>query len=88
MLDAPDGNAVVVIATGTWVTAMLRVAVPVAAGVAESVAVTWKLIVPGAVGLPEITPAEVIVSPAGSAPIVTAKVYGAVPPTAVNVVEA
>ena len=40
---------------------------------------------PAVVGVPEITPAEVSVRPAGSVPAVTLKVYGAVPPLPVIV---
>ena len=52
-----------------------------------SVAVTVKLNVPAAVGVPDRTPAEVSVSPVGMAPTVTANVYGDVPPDAVIVVD-
>ena len=54
-----------------------------------SASVTWKtsaLAVPIADGVPEITPAEVSVNPAGSAPDFNVHVYGAVPFAAVNVV--
>ena len=44
---------------------------------------TVKLTVPGVVGVPLITPVEVLsVKPAGSEPAVTAKVNGPVPPGA------
>jgi hypothetical protein len=66
--------------------AILRLAVAACAdGVSESVAVTVKLMGPVAapVGVPEITPVlGLIVSPVGSAPTVTAHVYGATPPAA------
>ena len=48
-----------------------------------SVAVTVKLNVPPAVGVPVRDPLEDKLSPAGSVPAVTAKVCGAVPPVAV-----
>jgi hypothetical protein len=52
----------------------VRLAVAVwAVGVAESVTVTVKLKVPNAVGVPERTPAELSVSPFGSAPEVIAR---------------
>ena len=50
----------------------------------ESVAVTVKLKVPVAVGVPDKTPAPLSDNPAGGAPAVTAKAYGAVPPVAVK----
>ena len=46
----------------------------VAAGEAESVAVTVKLEVPAAVGVPLIAPAALNVSPAASVPVETAQV--------------
>ena len=55
--------------------------------VEESVALTEKLKLPAAVGVPERTPLLVKVTPAGSAPVVTAYVYGDVPPLAVIVCE-
>jgi hypothetical protein len=55
-------------------------------GVAESVTVTVKLKVPNAVGVPESTPAELIITPVGSAPDVIAHMYGAVPFEAFRVV--
>jgi hypothetical protein len=54
----------------------------------ESVAVTVKdAETPAVVGVPDRTPSELSSSPAGALPVVTAKVYGAVPPDAVSVVE-
>jgi hypothetical protein len=54
----------------------------------ESVTVMVKLKVPVAVGVPEMTPLDVLsVVPVGSAPEVTANVYGDVPPCAVIVSE-
>lgn len=48
-----------------------------------SVAVIVKLNCPAVVGVPEMTPVvELSVSPGGSAPSETAKIYGGVPPTA------
>ena len=40
---------------------------------------------PTCVGVPESTPVEESVNPLGSVPLVTAKLYGAVPPLAVIV---
>jgi hypothetical protein len=65
---------------------ILRIAVAVWEGVAESVTVTVKLKVPNAVGVPESTPPELSTSPAGGVPDVMAQVYGAVPFDAVRVV--
>jgi hypothetical protein len=44
------------------------------AGDEESVTVTLKLVVPAVVGVPEITPPELRVSPAGSVPLLTYQV--------------
>jgi hypothetical protein len=63
-------------------TVMLRACVAVCAvGVAESVALTVKLLAPVVVGVPVIAPVLVLsVRPAGRAPTVTAHVTGGVPP--------
>jgi hypothetical protein len=47
-----------------------------------SVTVTVKVDVPIVVGVPEISPAELNDNPAGKLPVVTANVYGLVPPVA------
>ena len=49
-----------------------------------SVAVTEKVLVPLVVGVPESVPPVAREIPAGSTPLVTVQVYGAVPPEAVN----
>jgi len=46
-----------------------------------------KFDVPEFVGVPLMTPAVESDNPAGNVPTVTVHVYGAVPPTAVNVVD-
>ena len=52
----------------------------------ESVAVTWKLLVPGDVGVPEITPVEPLRDrPPGRAPLVTAQLIGELPPVLASV---
>ena len=61
----------------------VRVAV-CAVGVELSVTVTVKEKFPAAVGVPLKTPAEESVTPAGSAPPVTAHVYGVFPPVAAS----
>jgi hypothetical protein len=53
-------------------------------GVLESVTVTVKAAVPAAVGVPEIVPELLGVSPAGSAPAVSVQVKGVTPPIAVR----
>ena len=55
-------------------------------GVPElSVTVTVTLVRPGEpVGVPLSSPAEVRLKPAGSVPVVTAKLYGLVPPAAAS----
>ena len=50
-----------------------------------SVARIVKVKAPSVVGVPERTPAVVRVSPVGSAPLITVKVYGLLPPLAVMV---
>jgi hypothetical protein len=56
----------------------------VCAGVLESLTVIVKLVVPVAVGLPEMMPlAGLRVRPAGRLPV-TDQVYGAVPPVALR----
>jgi hypothetical protein len=52
-----------------------------------SVAVTVKLNVPAAVGVPVKPPPLAKFNPLGKLPVVLAKVYGAVPPVAVRVCE-
>ncbi len=53
----------------------------------ESVARIVKVEVPVAVGVPEITPAEVTVRPGGSVPVASAHVEGGMPPVAASVAE-
>ena len=71
----PFGKETVVIDTGvttaTTVIDRALVAVP-AVGVVESVTLTVKLVVPGVVGVPEITPVTALrVKPAGRLPTLT-----------------
>jgi hypothetical protein len=54
-------------------------------GVVESVTVIEGVLVPAAVGVPEIAPEELMLRPAGSP--VADQVYGAVPPLTLIVVE-
>jgi hypothetical protein len=54
-------------------------------GVLESVTVIEGVLVPAAVGVPEIAPEELMLRPAGSP--VADQVYGAVPPPAAMVAE-
>ena len=64
----------VVVTDKAGFTTRLKLAVAVlAVGVSESVTVTVKFAVPGAVGVPEIAPVEAFrVRPAGKLPVVTA----------------
>jgi hypothetical protein len=48
---------------------------------------TVKLAVPGAVGVPEITPAPLTLSPAGGEPPLTDHLYPPVPPLAASACE-
>lgn len=50
-----------------------------------SVTLTVKELVPAVVGVPEMTPAELMVRPGGRVPELMLKVYGAVPPLGVKV---
>ena len=71
MPTVPSAKVVVVMVTGDAVTAatvMESALVTDAAVEAESVTLTVKLKVPVAVGEPEITPAELRVSPVGRVP--------------------
>jgi hypothetical protein len=60
-----------------------------AVAVPESVTLKVRLVVPAqeAFGVPEITPAEVIVRQAGNVPLVMLHVYGAMPPEAARACE-
>ena len=84
----PSGSEVVVIASGTTAMVSVRLAVAEPAGLEESVTEKVSgvaLLV--AVGTPLITPvAAVQLQPAGSVPLVSVQVYGAVPPAALRVV--
>jgi hypothetical protein len=52
---------------------------------AESVTPTEKVMLPAVVGVPVIAPFAASDRPAGSEPLLTVNVYGAVPPLAVTV---
>jgi hypothetical protein len=78
----PPGRDVVVIVSA-WITVMLSGFVAVAPSL--SVAVTAKFELAAAVGVPEIVPDGLRVSPAGRAPPVTLQPYGALPPVACSV---
>src|SRR5271157_1552833 len=58
-----------------------------AVGVCESVTWTLKLVVPNVVGVPLITPPELIVRPGGRVPEARAQVKGPTPPVEVSVAE-
>jgi hypothetical protein len=68
---------------------MVRLSTLVAlwAGLPESVTRTVKLNAPLTVGIPEIIPPPLSVTPAGSVPLASDQVYGVTPPLAVNVAE-
>jgi len=62
---------------------MERAAVAVSAGLLESFACTVKVVVPGVVGVPLMTPAALIVKPPGKElPLASEYVYGRTPPVA------
>jgi hypothetical protein len=85
---APTVNVALptLVIAGAWSTFMVRLAVAVWGGVAESVAVTVKVKAPLCVGIPERTPDELKLIPGGSPPEVTAQVTDPVPFEAVSVV--
>ena len=88
VLMLPAGSDAVVTLRVEAVMAMLRLAVAVFFGVSASVTVTVKFVVPVNVplGVPEIRPvAGFKVRPAGRLPVVTAQVYGVMPPAACSV---
>src|SRR5260370_18453501 len=80
----PPGSTIGVIVSA-GMTEICRLAVAVRWGLVESVTVIAAVLVPpGPLGVPVITPAALIESPAGKP--VAVKVYGAVPPVALPVV--
>ena len=79
----PLGRLVVVM-TSWGLMVMLSDWFTVCGGVPESVAVTVKGTVPAAVGVPEIAPAPLKLSPAGGLPLVTLQVIVPVPPEAAS----
>jgi hypothetical protein len=71
----PDGREVVVTESPGGETVIDRLAEAVLGGLLESVAVTVKLEVPVALGVPMIAPLEALrLSPVGSEPLVSAQV--------------
>ena len=69
------------------VAAMLRSKILVPKALSVSVAFALKLNAPGALGVPESTPALLRDMPEGSAPAETVQVNGEVPPVAARVCE-
>jgi hypothetical protein len=82
VLRSPATGGVV---SGAAATCSASVAVAVSAGESESVTVATTLKSPDAVGVPEITPAELMFNPAGKP--VADQEYGGVPAVAVSVAE-
>lgn len=84
----PKARVVVLkVMAGAAVTAMLSCCVAVSAvALPESVTlkVTFAVPTPEAVGVPVIAPAEDRLKPAGSVPLLTAYVYGEIPPLAAS----
>lgn len=75
----PDGRETVEIETGgalTWIDNCLEAEL-----LAASVASTVNVASPGALGVPEIVPAELRLKPAGKAPALMLKVMAPDPPT-------
>lgn len=83
---AVDGLRLV--STGPETTAMLQTAVVVSgpsAALDESTTFAVKVLVPAAVGLPEVAPLELLsVSPGGRAPLAIEYAYGGTPPAPVS----
>ena len=87
VLMLPAGSDAVITLSVEAVMAMLRFALAVFFGDSESVTVTMKFVVPVNVplGVPEITPVAAFkLRPAGRLPVVTAQLYGVIPPVACN----
>jgi hypothetical protein len=80
----PFGTLVVVITRSGGIV-IDKALVAVSAGVCESVTRTVKLEVPAVVGVPEITPPALKLSPAGRLPVWRDQEYGVTPPVAANV---
>jgi hypothetical protein len=69
-------------------TVTVKLAATFCAGIEESLSFTMKVKVPSAVGVPEITPVEVLRErPGGSDPPATDQMYGVSPPVAIRVAE-
>jgi hypothetical protein len=86
---APEGSDddVVIASTGGATTSDRVTDLAVCCGLDESVTEKVKLLVPIAVGVPEITPVDAAkLSPAGRVPEASVQVYGLMPPVAFSVV--
>lgn len=86
----PEGSVAVIVNAGgaAAATTIERLTDLVCAGLPASVTVAVKLVVPVAVGAPEISPvAGVRASPAGRLPVVMDQAYGVVPPLACRAFE-
>lgn len=79
------GRVVVVMVNGA-IMVIVKPCVAVTAGLSLSATLAVKVLVPVAVGVPEMTPAVLMDKPAGSAPEDMVNVYGAIPPEAARVV--
>jgi len=83
----PPGSEDVVIASAGGATTSDRVTVFVCTGLDESETEKVRLLVPLAVGFPEITPVDAArLSPEGRVPELIDQVYGLLPPVAFSVV--
>lgn len=76
---SPEGSGEVVVIASAALIVKVAESVAVCGVDAESFAWMVKLVVPAAVGVPERTPAELRLRPAGGVPD---HIYGAVPPVA------
>jgi hypothetical protein len=84
VLTTPFGSDAVEMASRALMV-MLNDWFTVCCGVPESVAVTVNVVVPAAVGVPEIAPAVLRFNPPGKLPVVTLQVIVPVPPEAATV---
>ena len=83
----PPGNDVVVTVGGCAAAATAILSACVTVLFAASVTCTVNDAVPTVAGVPEITPVDARLNPAGNMPALTLQLYGVVPPLACSVVE-
>ena len=80
----PSGIDAVVMFSAAGAIVSVSACVAVCVGVCASPTSTVKLLLPGALGVPDITPPDVNESPPGNAPATSVQLYGATPPLAAS----